>query len=152
MFSAAAATTRALAYPHPPFRRSSQGLLDPAGRRTLSGLVYYVFVPALIFDKLAGAITIERLLQWWPLAVNTLVSILIGLLLGNWVANLLQPEAWFRPHTVVSVAMGNVGNLPLVLIHALAQSGAVGVAGPPEEADRLAIAYVVMGMWVSMKG
>lgn len=44
-------------------------------------------------------------------------SIAVGLSLGL----LLRPlaPAWFRPHTVAATGLGNVGNLPLVLVAAL---------------------------------
>ncbi len=47
-----------------------QGILDPAGRRTLSRLIYFVFTPALTFSKLAPVLTAQHLVLWMPLAFN----------------------------------------------------------------------------------
>eukprot|EP00798_Chlamydomonas_sp_ICE-L_P012698 gene12698-15930_t len=125
----------------------ASGLLSYEGRKVLSAMAYNVFVPALNSSCLASSITPSRLLHWWPLVVNLLFSTAIGGVLGIINAALVKPEPWFRPHTVAAVMFGNVGNLPLVIVATLAQSSASILGGvDPDEATKLAISYVILGL------
>ena len=46
-----------------------QGILDGRGRQTLSQLVFWVFVPCLVFTKLAGSVNLEDLGVWCVRAI-----------------------------------------------------------------------------------
>jgi predicted permease len=50
-----------------------QGILDQAGRRTLSKLIYCLFTPALTFTKLAPVLSGQHLVLWMPLVINMFV-------------------------------------------------------------------------------
>jgi uncharacterized protein (DUF2062 family) len=50
---------------------------------------------------------------------NTPRSVAAGLAIGAALRPLAPP--WFRRHTVAAAGLGNVGNLPLVLVAALVQ-------------------------------
>jgi predicted permease len=43
---------------------SLQGILDARARQALSHLVFWVFVPALVFTKLAGSVNLNDLGVW----------------------------------------------------------------------------------------
>ncbi|GLC70650.1 hypothetical protein PLESTF_001018100 [Pleodorina starrii] len=128
---------------------AGDGLLTPEGRRVLGALSFLVFNPALIFVKLASTLTPARLLHWWPLVLNTGISTLVGLGLGYLGVRLVRPPHSLRPHTVVAIALGNLGNLPLVIVSSLATSSAEVLHGiPPDRAEDLAVSYVVVGLLV----
>ncbi|EFJ49477.1 hypothetical protein VOLCADRAFT_104342 [Volvox carteri f. nagariensis] len=129
--------------------QTSQGLLTPEGRRVLGALSYLVFNPALIFVKLASTLTPGRLLHWWPLVLNTAISTAVGLILGYAGVRLVRPPQPLKPHTVVAIALGNLGNLPLVIVSSLASSSAELLHGiPADRAEDLAVSYVVVGLLV----
>lgn len=44
-----------------------QGVIDARGRQTLSQLIFWIFVPALIFTKLAGSVNLSNLKIWWAI-------------------------------------------------------------------------------------
>lgn len=50
-----------------------QGILDQAGRRTLSKLIYCLFTPALTFTKLAPVLSGQHLVLWMPLVINMFI-------------------------------------------------------------------------------
>ncbi|GIL92671.1 hypothetical protein Vretifemale_20182 [Volvox reticuliferus] len=126
-----------------------KGLLTPEGRRVLGALSFQVFNPALIFVKLASTLTPSRLLHWWPLVLNTAISTAVGMGLGYLGVRLVRPPKQLRSHTVVSIALGNLGNLPLVIVSTLASSSAELLHGiAPNRAEDLAVSYVVVGLLV----
>ena len=88
--------------------RAAQGILDAKGRKTLSAANFYCFIPALTFTKLATAVDLHNIRQWWFLPVNVLLGISLGMLLGwlfTWVAKPLFP-AKLRRHVMCAVALG----------------------------------------------
>lgn len=90
-----------------------QGYFSTEARQMMSKLIFNVFTPALLFEKLAVAVTWRHLVEWWPLSANMAVAIAGGFALGYLLVKLIRPPPDFRPHTIVSVGVGNVGNLPL---------------------------------------
>lgn len=98
---------------------NTQGILDQQGRRVLSKLIYCLFTPALTFTKLAPVLSGPHLLLWLPLVINMFVSVGVGLVLGVVLVLVVKPPAGLRKHVVVAAALGNAGNLPLVLVAAL---------------------------------
>eukprot|EP00894_Picocystis_sp_ML_P004060 jgi/Pico_ML_1/54577/g478.t1 len=104
------------------------------------------FVPALVFDKLCRSVTVEDIATWWPLPLNVLVSILSGGSAGILCAKLAGIK---KPHHMMFMcasALGNLGNLPLVLIHAVctSESSPFGT-----ECEERGIAYVAFGMFTA---
>jgi predicted permease len=65
-------------------------------------------------------------LQDWPLCANMLLLSVAGLALGRAQASLLSIPDRLQTPVVVMSALGNVGNLPLVLVPTIAANPAVG--------------------------
>ncbi|PSC75420.1 auxin efflux carrier [Micractinium conductrix] len=96
-----------------------RGVLNEQGCAVVSRLIYYVYIPALTFSKLAQAVTLSSIAHLWPLLANMTISILFGLALGAALARLLRCPLDLRFLVVISCAFSNVGNLPLVFVSAL---------------------------------
>ena len=58
MVGAASATERA-------------GILTQEGLKSLSRIIIYILVPAFLFTKLAGTLTVEKLGMWWLIVAFT---------------------------------------------------------------------------------
>lgn len=116
---------------------TSQGLLTRDGAKQLSSVCFYAFTPALLFIKMAGAISLQHLLNWSGLLWVTWLSIIIGeylrsgrgiyskcraapsckrpssgLKVGFYVARITGTPEEFRGMFACSVSLANVGNLP----------------------------------------
>lgn len=50
-----------------------QGVLDAKGRNSLSKIIFYCFIPALTFTKLAASVDLANMVRWWYLPVNVLL-------------------------------------------------------------------------------
>ncbi|CAI5460324.1 unnamed protein product [Closterium sp. Yama58-4] len=94
-------------------------VLHADARKSLSKLVFTVFLPAIIFVNLGEAISFENLLRWWFIPVNVVLASVLGCLLGMLVAWLTDcPPEFFRLVFVLT-GIGNMGNMPLVLLSAV---------------------------------
>lgn len=98
---------------------SRSGLLTKEGRFMVSKLVISVFTPCLLLSKLGGVLTLPELSSTWPLAANQAIGYALGILLGQTTALVTQAPARIRPHVTLATSIGNVGNLPLVLVTTL---------------------------------
>ncbi|GBF90775.1 auxin efflux carrier family protein [Raphidocelis subcapitata] len=123
-----------------------EGALGPEGRQLLSRLIFLIFTPALTFDKLAPALSASNLVHFLPLPLNVALSIAVGLALGAALARTVSPP-WFARHTIAATGLGNVGNLPLVLVAALASEAAdlLGPGATPAQG----VAFVALGIIVA---
>ncbi|KAG1676228.1 hypothetical protein FOA52_006445 [Chlamydomonas sp. UWO 241] len=125
-----------------------KGILDYAGRKTISTLAYLVFAPCLNYSALSLSVTPERLELWWPLIVNVLMTHLLGAALGLLNVWLVpgHPRR-FRRHIIACSMFGNNGNLPLVIVTSLARVASQVLGGiDPNEAEALAVSYVMIGI------
>lgn len=59
-----------------------QGILTPEGSKNLARLIYNILLPSLIIVSLSTSVTGPKLLSWWPLPVNVLLNVALGLGLG----------------------------------------------------------------------
>jgi hypothetical protein len=51
-----------------------QGVLDAHARKAISNLSYLVFIPSLLLYQLGSTLDGSRLLHWWPLCVNIVLT------------------------------------------------------------------------------
>ncbi|KAI4994250.1 protein PIN-LIKES 6-like [Hordeum vulgare subsp. vulgare] len=123
------------------------GILDANGRKLLNGLVFSLLLPCLIFTQLGRAITVQKLLDWWYIPVNIVLGTVSGSLVGLLVALIVRPPRPYFKFTVVHIAIGNNGNMPLVLIAALCRDSS-NPFGDPEKCKQDGNAYVSFGQWV----
>ncbi|CAI5512615.1 unnamed protein product [Closterium sp. Naga37s-1] len=123
-------------------------VLHADARKSLSKLVFTVFLPAIIFVNLGEAISFENLLKWWFIPVNVVLASGLGCLLGMLVAWLTDcPPEFFRLVFVLT-GIGNMGNMPLVLLSAVC-SDARNPFGGHNECNKLGTAYISLGMWMA---
>eukprot|EP00775_Hariotina_reticulata_P002787 gene2789-3080_t len=92
------------------------GFFDLHGRRMLSTLIMNVFTPALLLSKLGSSVDARQALELWPLGANMVLCHCVGLILGWAQCQLLEVPQTLRPQMLVTPALGNIGNLPLVLV------------------------------------
>ncbi|CAI5475327.1 unnamed protein product [Closterium sp. Yama58-4] len=123
-------------------------VLHADARKSLSKLVFTVFLPAIIFVNLGEAISFENLLKWWFIPVNVVLASVLGCVLGMLVAWLTDcPPEFFRLVFVLT-GIGNMGNMPLVLLSAVC-SDARNPFGGHNECNKLGTAYISLGMWMA---
>ncbi|KAJ9523759.1 hypothetical protein QJQ45_019952 [Haematococcus lacustris] len=101
------------------------GILTLDGRRAVSALIFNVFSPCLFFSSLGAGEGVVEAVRLWPLTVNMVLSNAIGLLLGAALIKLARVPPELHKHMLVAVAVGNTGNLPLVLVASLGSNPAL---------------------------
>ncbi|XP_010922814.1 protein PIN-LIKES 6 [Elaeis guineensis] len=122
-------------------------ILPSNGRRLLNGLVFSLLLPCLIFSQLGRAITLENLLEWWYIPVNILMATISGSLIGFVVACIVRPPYPYFKFTIIHIATGNIGNIPLVLIAALCRDES-NPFGDSDKCSQDGNAYIAFGQWV----
>lgn len=125
-------------------------ILHSQARQHLGQLVFFVFVPSLTFTRLAASVDLNNLSIWWPLPVNAAISIIAGMLLGWLTAVVIEPPEGLKMHIIVATGLGNLGNMPLVIVAALCNDEHSQFAQSlGAQCNQLGIAYVIFAMWVA---
>lgn len=122
-------------------------ILPANGRKLLNGLVFSLLLPCLIFSQLGQAITYEKLLEWWFIPVNIVLATIFGSIIGLIVATIVRPPYPYFKFTIIQIGIGNIGNVPLVLIAALCRDTS-NPFGDSEICARDGNAYISFGQWV----
>eukprot|EP00252_Welwitschia_mirabilis_P023100 TRINITY_DN6448_c0_g1_i1.p1 TRINITY_DN6448_c0_g1~~TRINITY_DN6448_c0_g1_i1.p1 ORF type:complete len:411 (+),score=59.61 TRINITY_DN6448_c0_g1_i1:344-1576(+) len=122
-------------------------ILTPPGRKLLNGLVFTLFLPCLIFTELGRSVTLEKIVEWWFIPVNILLATLSGSLIGIIVALLVKPPKGYFKFTIVQIGIGNIGNVPLVLIGAVCRDKK-NPFGEYDTCNEKGTAYISFGQWV----
>ncbi|KAI4318906.1 hypothetical protein MLD38_032561 [Melastoma candidum] len=122
-------------------------ILPASGRKMLNGLVFSLLLPCLIFSQLGQAITLEKMMEWWFIPVNVVLSSISGSIIGLIVASIVRPPYPFFKFSIVQIGIGNIGNVPLVLIAALCRDQS-NPFGDSEKCHTDGTAYISFGQWV----
>lgn len=122
-------------------------ILPASGRKLLNGLVFSLLLPCLIFSQLGQSITLEKMIEWWFIPVNVVLGTISGSLIGLVVAYIVRPPYPFFKFTIIQIGIGNIGNVPLVLIAALCRDKS-NPFGDSETCSTDGTAYISFGQWV----
>ncbi|CAM8927252.1 unnamed protein product [Rhodiola kirilowii] len=122
-------------------------ILSASGRKLLNGLVFSLLLPCLIFSQLGQSVTLQKMLDWWFIPVNVVLGSISGSLIGLAVATIIRPPYPFFKFTIIQIGIGNIGNVPLVLIAALCQDES-NPFGDTKRCARDGTAYISFGQWV----
>ncbi|KNA07789.1 hypothetical protein SOVF_168720 [Spinacia oleracea] len=122
-------------------------ILPASGRKLLNGLVFTLLLPCLIFSQLGQSITLQKMIEWWFIPFNVILATISGSLIGLLVATIVRPPYPFFKFTVVHIGIGNIGNVPLVLIAALCRDKA-NPFGDSDKCSQDGTAYISFGQWV----
>uniref|UniRef100_A0A7S4B605 Uncharacterized protein n=1 Tax=Chrysotila carterae TaxID=13221 RepID=A0A7S4B605_CHRCT len=94
---------------------ASRGLLHGATLKDVSRLYLRVLMPCILL-RMHAAFTVQRLLDWSCVVVIGVAHIIIGALLGRVAAFCLRLRPPQEKMLTMSVAFGNCGSLPFVLL------------------------------------
>ncbi|XP_044465306.1 protein PIN-LIKES 6-like [Mangifera indica] len=122
-------------------------ILPASGRKLLNGLVFTLLLPCLIFSQLGQSVTLKKMLEWWFIPVNVVLSSISGSLIGLVIAYIVHPPYPFFKFTIVHVGIGNIGNVPLVLLAALCRDQS-NPFGDSDKCKTDGTAYISFGQWV----
>ncbi|KAI4365592.1 hypothetical protein MLD38_021562 [Melastoma candidum] len=122
-------------------------ILPANGRKLLNGLVFSLLLPCLIFSQLGQAISLEKMIEWWFIPMNVVLSSIVGSIIGLIVACIVRPPYPFFKFTIIQIGIGNIGNVPLVLIAALCRDKS-NPFGDSEKCSTDGTAYISFGQWV----
>ncbi|XP_044473087.1 protein PIN-LIKES 6-like isoform X2 [Mangifera indica] len=122
-------------------------ILPASGRKLLNGLVFTLLLPCFIFSQLGQAITIRKMLEWWFIPVNVVLGSISGSLIGLVIAHIVRPPYPFFKFTIIHVGIGNIGNMPLVVLAALCRDQS-NPFGDSDKCKTDGTAYISFGQWM----
>ncbi|KAL5805447.1 hypothetical protein ACOSQ3_028345 [Xanthoceras sorbifolium] len=122
-------------------------ILPASGRKLLNGLVFSLLLPCLIFSQLGQAITLQKMIEWWFIPMNVILATISGSLIGLLIAYIVRPPYPFFKFTIIHIGIGNIGNVPLVLIAALCRDKS-NPFGDSNTCSTQGTAYISFGQWV----
>lgn len=122
-------------------------ILPANGRKLLNGLVFSLLLPCLIFSQLGEAVTLKKMLEWWFIPVNVVLGSISGSIIGFTVASIVRPPYPYFKFMIIQIGIGNIGNVPLVLIAALCR-GESNPFGDTDACSTQGTAYISFGQWV----
>ncbi|KAH8971942.1 hypothetical protein BDL97_02G169400 [Sphagnum fallax] len=123
-------------------------ILTAPSRCVLSKLVFSLFLPCLIFTQLGTAISFQKIFLWWFIPVNIVIGAVLGCTLGYLMALLVRPPPQFFNFFVIMVGIGNIGNIPLVIIGAICRPDDNPFGQDSETCNSEGVAYISFGQWV----
>lgn len=97
------------------------GILNESGRLVVSRLNFSLFTPALFLEKFSS-FSISQICDSIPTHIMMLATHIIGAVLGMCLVRASPADSELRSivkHVVSLTAIGNVGNLPMVLVESL---------------------------------
>ncbi|KAG8377158.1 hypothetical protein BUALT_Bualt09G0139400 [Buddleja alternifolia] len=122
-------------------------ILPANGRKLLNGLVFSLLLPCLIFSQLGQAISFEKMTEWWFIPINVILATISGSIIGFVVASIVRPPYPYFKFTIIQIGIGNIGNVPLVLIAALCRDKS-NPFGNSNKCSQDGNAYISFGQWV----
>ncbi|KAJ0043455.1 hypothetical protein Pint_18673 [Pistacia integerrima] len=122
-------------------------LIPKATFKTLSKLLFVLFLPCLIFIHLGQSVTLDNIIHWWFIPVNVVVSTAIGCILGVLVTLICRPPPQFFRFTIIMTAFGNTGNIPLAVVSSVCHNtdNPFGI-----DCYSAGVAYASFSQWVSV--
>ncbi|KAG0566890.1 hypothetical protein KC19_7G095600 [Ceratodon purpureus] len=123
-------------------------ILSAPARQILSKLVFALFLPCLIFTQLGKAVSLQAILEWWFIPMNVVLGAVLGCTVGYLVALVIRPPPKYFNFTVVMIGIGNIGNMPLVIIASICRDEANPFGLDPTVCNTNGIAYISFGQWV----
>ncbi|GAQ92166.1 putative auxin efflux carrier family protein [Klebsormidium nitens] len=122
------------------------GVLNVEARKHISKLVFVLLLPALVFVKLGQGVDITNMIKWYFIPINILAGCTIGCFLGYIVVLICKPPLEYTRLVIFTVGIGNMGNLPLVLVTAVCQDPS-NPFGDTASCLARGVSYVAFGMW-----
>ncbi|KAL0722811.1 hypothetical protein Bca4012_037410 [Brassica carinata] len=113
-------------------------ILPPSGRKLLNGLQCLF---SLSLNKCVSCSS------WWFIPVNVVLGTISGSLIGFLVATIIRPPYPYFKFTIIQIGVGNIGNVPLVLLAALCRDKS-NPFGDSEKCSIDGTAYISFGQWV----
>ncbi|XP_071735350.1 protein PIN-LIKES 3-like isoform X2 [Rutidosis leptorrhynchoides] len=118
----------------------SVDILGQSTRKQVNSLVFYVFSPSLVGSNLARTITLKSIISMWFMPVNILLTFIIGSALGWLLLIITRP-----PQHLKGLILGNLGNLPLIILPAVCKEKG-SPFGDPNVCHEYAMAYASLSM------
>ncbi|KAJ8431140.1 hypothetical protein Cgig2_010073 [Carnegiea gigantea] len=120
-------------------------ILGEDARKHLNKIVFFVFNPTLVASNLAKALKHESVTMMWFMALNILITVVIGSALGFIIVHVTKVPVHLRGLVLGCCAAGNMGNMLLIIIPTICMEKGTPF-GDPDECHTNGMAYASLSM------
>lgn len=110
--------------------------------KVLGSLVIYIFLPCLLFHKIAASVSWEQLQEYWVFPMTCVIYIFFGLLLGWITAKICKPRKEIEKGVIAAIAFNNSGYIPIALVAGITTVFPVFISDP--HAKDKAISFIAI--------
>ncbi|CAG8513083.1 3468_t:CDS:2 [Acaulospora morrowiae] len=109
------------------------GLFNKSVRKFMKSLVFKILLPCLLFTQIGSGINLDTIKKTWPLPVFCIKFAVLSGLIGSFGGNLLRLSKLKKKFIFSAVIFNNITALPVGLIKALVNTGAMRVLAREDE-------------------
>lgn len=110
--------------------------------KVLGSLVIYIFLPCLLFHKIAASVSWEQLQEYWVFPMTCVIYIFFGLLLGWLTVKICKPRKEIEKGVIAAIAFNNSGYIPIALVAGITTVFPVFLSDP--QAKDKAISFIAI--------
>lgn len=108
----------------------------------LGKLVIYIFLPCLLFHKIAASASWEQLREYWVFPMTCVIYIFFGLVLGWFTVKICKPRKEIESGVTAAIAFSNSGYIPISLVIAITSIFPVFMSDP--QAGDKAVGFIAI--------
>ena len=121
-------------------------IISKEALKVLGSLIIYIFLPCLLFHKIAVSVSWEQLREYWVFPMTCVIYIFSGLLLGWITAKICKPRKEIEKGVIAAIAFNNSGYIPIALVAGITAVFPVFISDPQAKAKAIAfIAIYLLG-------
>ncbi len=110
--------------------------------KVLGNLIIYLFLPCLLFHKIASSVSWEQLREYWVFPMTCVIYIFFGLLLGWITVKICKPRKKIESGVIAAIAFSNSGYIPIALVAGMTAVFPVFISDP--QAKDRAISFIAI--------
>ncbi|MCP3968088.1 MAG: hypothetical protein GY750_02080 [Lentisphaerae bacterium] len=96
-----------------------RNILSRDSLKVISQLVFTLFLPSLLFTKVASSVTLNQLREYWIFTASCIIITISSCIVGIIMVKIFRPKDFIKNGIAAAVGFGNAGYVPIPLLIAV---------------------------------